>query len=132
MSPGPARKPIGFEVDKHPMLHTQVVMNNPSTSQIKEAFLQAAMAEDEAKQVKARLIRLHYLSEEVDNATFLVENIGRIAEPSADAHDVLFQRLNKAKEELAQVLRQDGVLDEVKKGLERTYVATESAFHILK
>jgi hypothetical protein len=107
-------------------------MNNPSTSQIKEAFLQAAMAEDEAKQVKARLIRLHYLSEEVDNATFLVENIGRIAEPSADAHDVLFQRLNKAKEELAQVLRQDGVLDEVKKGLERTYVATESAFHILK
>jgi hypothetical protein len=114
------------------MLYTQVVMNNPSTSQIKEAFVQAALAEDEAKQVKENLIRLHYLSEEVDNATFLVENMGRIAEPSADAHDVLFQRLTKAKEDLARVIREDGMLGEVKKGLERTYVASESAFHILK
>lgn len=114
------------------MLYTQVVMNNPSTSQIKEAFLQAALAEDEAKQAKQSLIVLHYLSEEVDNATFLVENMGRIAPPSEDAHDVLFQRLQKAKADLARVIREEGVLGEVKKGLERTYVATESAFHILK
>ena len=51
--------------------------------------------------VKQHLSDLHYVSDEVDNSAFLVENHHRWAAPDSDTHDVLFARHEKAKEVLS-------------------------------
>jgi hypothetical protein len=76
--------------------------SRPSTKDIHEAFMATAWAIEYLTVVKQHLIEMHSASEEVDNSTFLVENHHRWAAPDADTHDVLFARLEKAKEALSQ------------------------------
>lgn len=84
-------------------------MNYPSTTQIKEAFMAVANAEDRLKQAKQALVDLHYASEEVDNSAFLLENIGRRISPAEDAQDVLFARHQKAQEALTTAFKTEPV-----------------------
>ena len=76
-------------------------MSRPTSEEIKQAFTLVAAAHALLAEAKQRLIELHVASEEVDNSAFLVENHHRLAAPDSDTHDVLFARLEKAKQKLS-------------------------------
>ena len=105
-------------------------MNHPTTSQLKEAFVLVAEAEDRLRLAKQALIDLHYQSEEVDNSRFLLENIGRVAPPSSDAQDVLFARKQDAEEALSVAFR-DGLFGGMTEHLSRGHNALERAYRLL-
>ena len=84
-------------------------MNYPSTTQIKEAFVALASAEEQIKEAKQALLDLHYKSDEADNSAFLVENLHRWATPADDAQDVLFARHQKAQEALTAAFKSQPV-----------------------
>jgi hypothetical protein len=67
---------------------------------IKDAVIAVSEAIDYLDAAKKKLIELHVATEEVDNSEFLVENHHRWASPDADTHDVLFARLEKARNAL--------------------------------
>ena len=75
----------------------------PTTAEIKNAFTQIANAIEDLQIAKLRIIDLHYISEEVDNSAFLVENYHRWESPDSDGHDILFARHEKAKSALTEM-----------------------------
>ncbi len=76
----------------------------PTTAELREAFMNISWAIEHMTHVKAKIIEMHVASEEVDNSNFLVENHHRFAAPDADTHDVLFARLEAAKNKLSEVI----------------------------
>lgn len=82
-------------------------MNYPSTSQIKEAFLAIAEAEQRLADAKKVVISLHYASEEVEHSAFLLENLKNNAAPSDDAGEVLFLRHQNAQIALTDAFKGD-------------------------
>jgi hypothetical protein len=105
-------------------------MNRPSTIQTKEAHLAIAMAIDNLQTIKEHLIRFHYLSDEVDNSAFLVENHHRFAAPDDDTHDVLFARHEKAKQDMSALIAA-GELDKMKEQLQETLSFVQQAYERL-
>lgn len=86
-------------------------MNYPSTSQIKEAFLAIAEAEQRLSDAKKVLLSLHYASEEVNHSSFLLENLKVAVAPSDDAGEVLFLRHQNAQIALTDAFKSQPVQD---------------------
>lgn len=84
-------------------------MNYPSTSQIKEAFLAVAEAEQRLADAKKVLVNLHYASEEVNHSAFLLENLKVSVAPSDDAGEVLFLRHQNAQNALTDAFKSEPV-----------------------
>jgi hypothetical protein len=105
-------------------------MNRPSTVQTKDAHLAIAMAIDNLQTTKEHLLRFHYLSDEVDNSAFLVENHHRFAAPDDDTHDVLFARHEKAKQDMSALIA-SGELDKMKEQLQDTLSFVQKAYEQL-
>ena len=105
-------------------------MNRPSTTQTKDAHLAIAMAIDNLQTIKEHIIRFHYLSDEVDNSAFLVENHHRFAAPDDDTHDVLFARHEKSKQEMSALIA-TGEVDKMKEQLLETVAFIQSAYQRL-
>lgn len=63
--------------------------------------MQIANAIEDLQIAKQRLIELHYVSEEVDNSAFLVENYHRWEAPDSDGHDILYARQERARNALS-------------------------------
>jgi hypothetical protein len=105
-------------------------MNRPSTVQTKDAHLAIAMAIDNLQTIKEHLLRFHYLSDEVDNSAFLVENHHRFAAPDDDTHDVLFARHEKAKQDMSALIA-SGELDKMKEQLQDTLSFVQKAYEQL-
>lgn len=101
--------------------------HRPTTAQTKEAFLAIASAIDHLTVVKERLVQLHYLSDEVDNSAFLVENHHRFASPDADTHDVLFARHEKAKAEITSLVHA-GEIERIKEQVNDSIALIQSAY----
>ena len=83
---------------------------------------------------KARLILSKVLSkaEESESIDFVLENVGKFAPPSDDAHEVLFARSEKAKSELndfytdgTMLILKDAVLSS-KSAIDKTWDITKS------
>lgn len=66
--------------------------------------MKAVEATVELEKARHMISELNYRLEEVENSKFLLDNIGRWAEPSDDAHEVLFARVQKAEAELEKLL----------------------------
>lgn len=71
---------------------------------LKEAYSKAVDATVELERARNLLSELHYRLEEVENSKFLLNNIGKWADPSDDAHEVLFERVKKAESDLNNLL----------------------------
>lgn len=71
---------------------------------LKNAFTAVSVASCELERCRALIAELHYKVEQVENAQFLLDNIGRWADPSDDAHEILFSRLSKAEKDLSDYL----------------------------
>jgi len=82
-------------------------MNYPSTSQIKEAFLAVAEAEQRLAEAKKAIVGLHYASEEVEHSAFLLEHLKVNTAPSDDAGEVLFLRHQNAQSALTDAFKSD-------------------------
>lgn len=104
--------------------------HRPPTTNTKEAFLAVAMAIDNLTVAKEHLIRFHYLSDEVDNSAFLVENHHRFAAPDDDTHDVLFARHEKAKENISALIN-SGALERLKEQLNESADLIKKAYEQL-
>lgn len=101
--------------------------HRPTTAQTKDAFLAIASAIDHLTVAKERLVQLHYLSDEVDNSAFLVENHHRFASPDADTHDVLFARHEKAKAEITSLVHA-GEIERLKEQVNDSIALIQSAY----
>ena len=101
--------------------------HRPTTAQTKESFLAIANAIDHLTVAKERLVNLHYLSDEVDNSAFLVENHHRFASPDADTHDVLFARQEKAKADITSLVHA-GEIERLKEQVTEALTLIESAY----
>lgn len=81
--------------------------------------------------VKAKLGNIHSHLKQRDDTQFVLDNIGRFCTPSDDAHEVVFERLQAAKEMAELASREDErrlVLDQ----LTEAYFAIERAYKSLK
>ena len=94
--------------------------------QLRAIYNKACEAQVDLEKARALIANLHYVMEEADNSKFLLENVGRWAAPSDDAHEILFERARRAEEELNKTLA-DGALDQIKACLQRVSVSSTSA-----
>lgn len=77
------------------------------------------------------LANYHYHAKKVDDIKWLLDNVGRYASPSDDAHEMLHFQLEVAKQNLRDA--QSGTLwSSVRSDLETAYKATDSAWETLK
>lgn len=97
---------------------------------LRETFVRAVDATVELERARHLLAELHYKLDEVDNAKFMLENVGRWAPPSDDAHEVLFERVKRAETELETLLAQN-IVHAIKASIERaTTLAAEASSHL--
>ena len=101
--------------------------HRPPTTQTKDAHLAIAMAIDYLQAAKERLIHFHYISDEVDNSAFLVENHHRFAAPDDDTHDVLYARHEKAKADISALINA-GELTRMKEQLKAVEALCQRAY----
>lgn len=99
---------------------------------LKEAYVQAVEATVELEKARHMISELNYRIEEVENSKFLLDNVGRWAEPSDDAHEVLFERVRRAEAELEKLLG-DNIIPGIKASLMRAQkIAFDSANSVEK
>ena len=77
---------------------------------LKAAYEAATAATIELERCRKLISELHYRAEEVENSKFLLDNIGRWADPSDDAHEVLFARVKAAEKALEDCLANNAVV----------------------
>lgn len=85
---------------------------------LKEAYNKAVEATVELERARHMISELHYRLEEVENSKFLLDNVGKWASPSDDAHEVLFERVRKAEADLEKLLG-DNLVPAIKASLSR-------------
>lgn len=81
--------------------------SRPTSEEIKNKFIAIALIEEQIASVKEKFKVLYGLNENVVNETFLTENHHRWAEPSDDANDILFARLEESKGKLTEFYAKD-------------------------
>lgn len=106
-------------------------MNNPTSQQIKAAFIAAAEAEEAIAASKKHLAHLFDLSEQAEAARWVVDNVARAIPPDADAQDVIYERLHKSQVDLAEAVRAGSLVD-ARSALTIAHVKTEEAFLAVK
>lgn len=106
-------------------------IHSVSTEKTHEAFKSICAAIASLERAKLALANFHYCSKKVDDIKYLLENVGKYASPSDDAHEMLFAQLEIAKQTLRDA--QSGELwDGVKKDLSNAYQATDKAWERIK
>jgi hypothetical protein len=102
-----------------------------STEKTHKAFYDICAAMAALDRAKNLLANYHYHSKKVDDIRWLLDNVGKYASPSDDAHEMLFAQLEIAKQTLRD--SQSGELwISVRKDLEKAYQATDSAWETIK
>jgi hypothetical protein len=102
-----------------------------STENTHKAFYEVCAAMAALQTAKTRLANYHYCAKKVDDLKWLLDNVGRYASPSDDAHEMLFNQLEAAKQTLRDA--QHGELwSSIKKDLETAYKATDKAWETIK
>ena len=81
--------------------------------------------------VKTKLNNIYYHHKQWEDAQFLLDNIGRFAAPSDDAHEVLFERLQTSKEQ-ANYAQRDDEKNLLLEQLAHAYLAVERAYKTVK
>lgn len=116
-------------VDNRQTVMSETTIQAPAD--IHKAFAEVIEAMVSLENAKTKLANIHYHTKNVDDAEFLLNNIGRFASPSDDAHEVLFERLQAAKE-LARVHQSKEEISVLKGQLASAYLSIERAYKILK
>lgn len=113
------------------MLNRMSETKTVSTQGTHDAFNEVCAAIAALQEAKTRLANFHYCSKKVDDIQWTLDNVGKYASPSDDAHEMLFNQLEAAKQTLRDA--QSGNLwDTVKTDLECAYQATDRAWEIIK
>lgn len=106
-------------------------LKSVSTESTHKAFHEVCAAIAALQQAKTRLANYHYCSKQVDDIKWMLDNVGKYASPSDDAHEMLYAQLEIAKQTLRDA--QTGELWEtVKRDLEAAYQATDKAWETIK
>jgi hypothetical protein len=96
-----------------------------------KAFLEVCTAIAALQQAKNRLSDYHYCSKRVDDAHWLLDHVGEYATPSDDAHEMLFNQLEIAKQKLRDA-QSGSLFENIKLDLESAYKATDNAWSLVK
>lgn len=80
---------------------------------------------------KTTLAEFHYSAKKVEDIKYLLDNVGKYACPSDDAHEMLFAQFERAKQVVADAESGD-LWTGVKEDLEAAYKATDAAWVIIK
>jgi hypothetical protein len=100
-----------------------------TSEEIKAKFTAIALLDEQIASIKEKFKTFYSLNENVNNETFLTENQHRWKEPSDDANDILFARLEESKNKLTDFYTQEipnlksqldsiiFALNEIKRGL---------------
>lgn len=102
-----------------------------STERTHNAFVDICKAIASLERAKNQLVNYHYQSKLVDDYTFLLDNVGNHCAPSDDAHEMLYNQLEIAKQTLRDAQSGD-LWDSVQKDLKVAYEATDSAWATIK
>lgn len=106
-------------------------IHNVSTERTHRAFVDICEAIASLERAKNQLVNYHYHSKKVDDYTFLLNNVGNYCAPSDDAHEMLYNQLEVAKQTLRDA--QSGQLwDSVQQDLKKAYTATDRAWETIK
>lgn len=106
-------------------------IHSVSTEKTHQAFKDICAAIAALQRAKTTLANYHYHSKKVDDLKYLLDNLGRFASPSDDAHEMLYNQLEVAKQTLWDA--QSGELwDSIKHDLEVAYKATDEAWDKVK
>lgn len=103
-------------------------MDTPST---KYAFDEVVAAMADLSVVKSKLSNIHYHNKVRDDTQFVLDNLGRYCTPSDDAHEVVYERLQAARDAADNAGREDErrlLLEQ----LAGAYLAIERAYKHLK
>lgn len=98
-----------------------------SYENIHAAFKDTCEAIAKLEEAKTRLADLAYKMKQVDNLQYLIDNVGRFAVPSDDAHEMLHFQREAAKQTLRDAEEGD-VMAKIKADLQKAYTATERAW----
>ena len=105
--------------------------HNVSTEKTHKAFMEICAAMASLQRAKTLLANYHYQSKKVDDYNWLLDNVGKYATPSDDAHEMLYCQLEAAKQTLRD--SQSGELwASVKNDLSNAYKATDAAWETIK
>lgn len=88
---------------------------------LKAAYDAATAATRELERCRAIIADIHHRVEELENARFLLDNVGRWADPSDEAHEILFERVNQAEKNLENALASN-FIDGAKASVQRAEV----------
>lgn len=106
-------------------------IHSVSTEKTHKAFHEICAAIASLEKAKLALANFHYCSKKVDDIKYLLDNVGKYASPSDDAHEMLYGQLQIAKQTLRDA--QSGELWEaVRKDLSNAYQATDKAWETIK
>lgn len=100
-------------------------MSNKET--VRVAFDKVCLAIANLEAVKTKLADLHYIAEEVEISQEILNKISEVAEPSSDAHEVVYTRTIRAQEALRERLSCESKQSLTDK-LGMAYNATSEAF----
>jgi hypothetical protein len=107
------------------------ILKSVSTESTHKAFHEVCAAIASLQQAKNRLANYHYCSKQVDDIQWMLNNVGRYASPSDDAHEMLYAQLETAKQTLRDA--DSGELwDGIKRDLEVAYKSTDKAWETIK
>lgn len=113
------------------MSHTVPKHYRMDTQATREAFDEITKAIADLGVVKAKLSNIYYHQKVRDDTQFVLDNLGQYTTPDNEAHEIIYERLQAAREAAANASRMDEktLLLEQMAG---AYLAIERAYKTVK